>query len=383
MPPARNIEALGAILASHASGQQATRIPLLPHARDAINAQLSRQLLRPRGIEGLLTAILGDGDEDAPFDRVERVTTIICAVPATARAVAISQPSGLSKRSVHEYFIQVIPQLLHLLGAFPEEIIVPPAHRRAAAFVISQLLNPKFKYAQVTRPLVLRRIHLPLLPINIESSTRIDETLPSAYDALRMLIALLIRMDPSPPLISILVSPVVSSLFGILEHLSDQRTADPELREGVRGAILAWARVVPAKVLVDRLSATIEQLQRERWDGSAEQLRRRDISPGEDDVLPVDELLHPEHRADMSGQDTGDPLQSNVFLLRPDPARFVELLKEIGRPDASGILFVQVLETYRSLQSPANSEGLLQQSETDPRRCVQSITIISLFKTVF
>ncbi len=62
--------------------------------------------------------------------------------------------------------------------------------------------------------------------------------------ALTALSTLITNTDPVPTLIATLLSPVISSLYSLLEHLEHVRTSDPTTRETVRGMLETWGRVV-------------------------------------------------------------------------------------------------------------------------------------------
>ena len=367
--------ALAALLASTPAQSNIDKVPSLGAAsREAVDSHLSQQLLRDGGVRGLLTTVLGDVDQDqeAPFDRMERVATVLCTVPATSRQSQASTSAGRASKpnGVTDYFANIIRQLFSCLNQDSSRgSDVPAAHRRAAAFTICQMLKLDFKHTKVTRPLVLRTLHLPLLPPRNGSMQPMD--IPSPTEALHLLMALMMRMDPSPPLVSAVVAAIVPSLVSLLEHFAEHRATEPELREGVRAVVLAWARVVSVKEVVDRLWACVLRVSQLRWEGTGDLLQL--VGPPKDgeELLPISQLVHP----DGGGAETGleeSLIETNAFMLRPDPARFIQLLKDIGRPEASGDLFVQILEAYHASNSPpeASSQTLEPSIEADPRRFV-------------
>ncbi|KZW04209.1 hypothetical protein EXIGLDRAFT_716206 [Exidia glandulosa HHB12029] len=343
LPPSRVIAALGSLLATPAPTKQDDPPPIPPHARKAVSGLLSRQVLRENGVQGLCTAMLGDEAEqdDAPYDRLEQISKILSAVPAGMK--------------FSTYFEQVIPRLFSFLKP-EQDAQVSPAHKRAAAFTLSRFLASDFRHVRISKAIILRTLHLPLL------STATATTTQSPHDphaALYLLIALVSRMDPSPPLLSTLLSPIVPSLVTLLEHFHQTRTTDPDLRESVRGMLLAWGRVMPLDEATERLWAVVLGAGA-AWEGSGETLRPVELS--QDDTLPSPEtLLGP-------GDVEGDALDANVFMLRPDPAQFVRLLRDIGREDVAGALFVRALEAYQSTQQDNASSTTLELGDIDPRR---------------
>lgn len=71
--------ALGTILASAAPKRR-----LYPHLPKTCGFLLSKQLLRPDGLQGLYTAVFGEEDsESAPLDKLEQIVKILTAVPAS------------------------------------------------------------------------------------------------------------------------------------------------------------------------------------------------------------------------------------------------------------------------------------------------------------
>lgn len=257
----------------------------------------------------------------------------------------------------------MIPRLFVLLRHemdAQDTVQIPPAHKRAAAFTLSRLLALDFRHARISRAIILRTLHLPLLSAGPPSSY----TVPAPHEALNLLIAFVSRMDPSPPLFSAVLSPIVPALVTLLEHIGRTRTTAPELRESVRGVLLAWGRVVPQDEATERLWAVVQGAGA-AWEGSAETLRP--VVPQadrEDAVLPPEVLLAPMEEA--HGSEDG-LLDGNVFMLRPDPARFVRLLREIGRDDVAAALFVLSLEAYRATQHVPSAHSLTSE-DVDPRK---------------
>jgi hypothetical protein len=84
---------------------------------------------------------------------------------------------------------------------------------------------------------VLSSLHEPLLVINSASSPRA---------ALSTIMTLVTNIDPSPTLISSLLSPIASALYSLLYHLDKVKTSDPSLKEMLRGLLGTWGRVVGA-----------------------------------------------------------------------------------------------------------------------------------------
>ena len=57
-------------------------------------------------------------------------------------------------------------------------------------------------------------------------------------------------------------------------------------------------------------------------------------------------------------QDADSDVDTNLFDFYPDPAHFVDFLKTIERGDIVSVVFIQILESYRSLKSDANEDSM-------------------------
>lgn len=114
----------------------------------------------------------------------------------------------------------------------------PAAYRRAAAFSISRMLaNKPARQQNLAYPIVLSYLHQPLTGIT-------DEKALTASKSVSVLTNIIVNADPSPNLISVLISPVISPLYALLFQLDSVKTSDPTLKESVRGLLSTWARVV-------------------------------------------------------------------------------------------------------------------------------------------
>jgi hypothetical protein len=94
--------------------------------------------------------------------------------------------------------------------------------------------------------MVARNILLPLLHDSILRPTSfiVGTRNGTPMDALVVLQTLLTNTDPAPTLISSLLSPLVPSLYAILSALDCMKVSNPTTKEGVRGMLLTWGRVV-------------------------------------------------------------------------------------------------------------------------------------------
>lgn len=145
-----------------------------------------------------------------------------------------------------EFFLQIVPQLLALLAAGPDA--APPAYLRAAAFSISRLLAEESRNREESLGILLPHIHQPFLGITTSPPGVVTKSeRPSVTGHISTLRTILINTDPSPALLSAVFTPVLSALYAILGCLDLKKTADPALRETVRGLLGTWSRIVPAQ----------------------------------------------------------------------------------------------------------------------------------------
>jgi hypothetical protein len=134
---------------------------------------------------------------------------------------------------------------------------VPPTHKRAAAFALSRMLTTGFRHRVIVSNIVLPVLHGSFLhvsphtedqdgrgmPSDAPSSLRKREPLTLTV-ALSTLMILLTNTDPSPTLISTLLSPIVPALYTLLFYLDDIKTSDPGMTESLRCLLTTWGRVV-------------------------------------------------------------------------------------------------------------------------------------------
>ncbi|KZT72491.1 hypothetical protein DAEQUDRAFT_722639 [Daedalea quercina L-15889] len=357
LPADQTIAAFGSILSDNALA--------LPYVRKSCGFLLSRQLLRPEGVAGLLAAIFGEEDvsgEDAPLEKLEHVARLLGTVPASMTA--------------EDYYGLIIPRLFAILSTDAKR--VPPVYRRSIAFALSRMLSSEEnRQAGVACNILLARLHRPFLtatPNTLvddreEGTTQppsvVPELAPSA--TLNVLQTLLTNADPSPTFVSSLLTPIVPALYGILSHLEGTKTSDPALKDSVRGFLVTWGRVVTAREGIDALWEVVLGEGGE-WKadvtGNLVRTERVERTSALSLFTPGDLK-----RAEESGELDAD---ANLFDLRPDPAQFVRYLKSIDRPDVSSELFVKLLEAYRETKA---------QTEADPLRTLLYLQLILQMQT--
>ncbi|THH18393.1 hypothetical protein EW146_g2595 [Bondarzewia mesenterica] len=338
LPPSQTIASLGTILSSPSS--------LAPHVQKSCASLLSRQLLRPEGVRGLCAAVFGEGEvaeENPPLEKLEQVARVLSAIPSTVNR--------------EEYYRLIVPRVVAMMSSKPD---IPPAYRRAAAFSISRMLA-----AERSSPnhITVSSVLLPILhdPFFRISSDPPPESQPPASaclvltprTALYVLQTFITNTDPSPTVISTVISPIVPALYSLLSILEQTKTADPALKEVVRGLLTTWGRIVEAQEVVAILSACIEDKGGDWTVDVAGELKRVERK----DRIPSLSLFTPEDlkRAEESGDLNAN---ANILNLRPDPNHFVRFVKSLDRADVfvrticspSGGLIIQ-------MQSQLSSEG--------------------------
>ena len=162
-----------------------------------------------------------------------------------------------SLTSSQEYFRSVIPRLIELLTPRAK---ASPAYIRAASFTLSRMITAEgnSRHHALVSKVFLQLLHDPVLLITPESLSAETIIGLSPLEAINIIQTFLTNTDPAPTLISTTLSPIATSLFALLGTLERLKTADPTLRESVRGLLLAWGRVVPVEEAVAILWACLD-----------------------------------------------------------------------------------------------------------------------------
>lgn len=109
---------------------------------------------------------------------------------------------------------------------------------------------PEAKDGTVATRLLLPALQRPFLDITAQSSLNNNPPPPTSVlqltpsQAIRTLQNLLTNTDPSPALISNLLTPIVPSLYELSSALDLVKTSDPALKTTVRGFLRTWGRLV-------------------------------------------------------------------------------------------------------------------------------------------
>ncbi|KAJ3980001.1 hypothetical protein F5890DRAFT_1558111 [Lentinula detonsa] len=256
---------------------------------------MSRQLLRPEGVKGLCAAAFGDSEnvDDVQLEKLQHISRVLNLAPAGMKS--------------EKYFSAVVPRIVDLLQERWH-----PAYRRAAAFALSQMLAVEDR---IPAKIVLSLLHDPFLK---GSNKPTDVT-----TALSDLTILLTNSDPSPDLISSLLSPVVRPLYALLFHLDTIKTSDPELKEVVRGLLMTWSRIASTSEAVDILWSILDD-EASQWHTDLEGgIQRFSSTTGIASATAKLSLFTPETLSNAAEAGELDP-GANVLDLYPEPRHFAE-----------------------------------------------------------
>ncbi|KAF8231899.1 hypothetical protein L208DRAFT_1361765 [Tricholoma matsutake] len=328
LQPSKAIIVLGAILSSAPN--------VLPHVRKACATLLSQQLLRPQGVRGLCAAVFSEErptNDDAPIEKIEHIARVLTTVPASMKP--------------HEYFHTIIPRITDLLSSQES-----PAHTRAAAFTISRMLSPidPVPHRELASGIIFSFLHQPFLEV-LEGDA--DKTsLPSQppTTALSTLITLVSNADPSPTLMTTLLSPITPAIYSLFHYMEKVKASDPTLKESLHGLLVTWGKIVSQPEGVAILWHIITSNDRGGWqvdlEGHISKVAKSE-RPSQLSLLTPEDLRRANEADELH-------LDMNILDLYPDPVSFVRFLKDIDRVDISSDLFVKLLEVYRIHKSQAS-----------------------------
>ncbi|ESK92903.1 hypothetical protein Moror_9059 [Moniliophthora roreri MCA 2997] len=303
LPSSQTIASLGGVMSTRSS---------VAHIRKTCGYLLSRQLLRPDGVRGLFGAVFGEAEgEEVTLKQLEHVSQVLTAIPANMKG--------------QNYFEDIVPKVVNIVHDDKRL-----AYKRASAFTLSRLLAGN---DETPRTIILSTLHSPFLQPESNSTT-------TAATAVSTLSSLLANSDPSPELITSLLSPIVPPLYALLYHLESVKISDPTIREAVRDMLLTWSRVMTKSEAVAVLWFILND-----QDGK--------LKVGLDGMIQKTEkfdenlsLFTPEslRQAEESGQlEAG----ANFLDLYPDPSHYASFIQLINRQDILSDIFVMLLEAYR------------------------------------
>ncbi|KAG8846167.1 hypothetical protein FRB96_002066 [Tulasnella sp. 330] len=304
-----------------------------PPYNAACGKLLTKQLLSPGGVRGLCSSVLGEGlaGEAAPLQKLESIARILSTTP-----------SGMN---IQTYYSLIIPRILAVLSPPEEEMVQTPApesHKRAAALTVSRML--------ATKPIVTSRVLSGglLQPFAAPDTTSTAKQL-SATHSLHTLQELLAHGDPTPTLPKHLLGPILPAVYALLAQLDSTRTADPALKELVKGLLRVWAGTIDSQ---ETISGWWKVLQSGGGWGGREDVTWLVVGDNvrvqvTSTVLPSLSLLTPTERKALDEADD----EADILNLRPNPHHLVAFLKAIGRKDVNSALLVRALDEYQVLKA--------------------------------
>ncbi|KAI3607538.1 hypothetical protein WG66_005156 [Moniliophthora roreri] len=353
LPSSQTIASLGGVMSTRSS---------VAHIRKTCGYLLSRQLLRPDGVRGLFGAVFGEAEgEEVTLKQLEHVSQVLTAIPANMK--------GQLFTPLQNYFEDIVPKVVNIVHDDKRL-----AYKRASAFTLSRLLAGN---DETPRTIILSTLHSPFLQPESNSTT-------TAATAVSTLSSLLANSDPSPELITSLLSPIVPPLYALLYHLESVKISDPTIREAVRDMLLTWSRVMTKSeavavlwfILNDQdgklkvgLDGMIQKTEKYVSHVAVGLSHSMTCFPRFDENLS---LFTPEslRQAEESGQlEAG----ANFLDLYPDPSHYASFIQLINRQDILSDIFVMLLEAYR--ESKLSNGDPIQLSVTTDCIPAQTFTI--------
>ena len=114
------------------------------------------------------------------------------------------------------------------------------------------------RYHSLVSGILLSLLHDPIFLITPDLSTSEETKALTSVEAIQVILTYLTNTDPAPNIVSTVLSPIATSLYALLGTLAHVKTADPTLRESVRGLLVTWGRVVPTEEVVAILWACVD-----------------------------------------------------------------------------------------------------------------------------
>ena len=218
----------------------------LAYVRKTCSFLLGRQIIRPHGVQGLFLGVFGeeeDSDEEAPLDKLEQIARLLRSIPkGFPEEVRNLEICAITFTSIvfQDYYRIITSQLLSILSS--TESTMPTTYKRAAAFTISTLLSQKD--SPTSSRILLPSLHKPFIHVTQATSRRSHDDELTALKSLQAIQSLLVNTDPSPNLISRLLTPIIPPLYALSGTLDEHRTSDPALKASVHGLLNTWGRLI-------------------------------------------------------------------------------------------------------------------------------------------
>ncbi|KAF8319706.1 hypothetical protein DL93DRAFT_2053341, partial [Clavulina sp. PMI_390] len=308
---------------------------------------LSEQILRQDGVTGLFFAMFDESDigEDAPLSKLEQIARLLTLPPHNMQTKA--------------YYDIVVPKLIEILksqgsGGSSTQPAMPRSYVRAASFTLARMMSKRAP-AEIVTPVLRQILCTPFLvapenpPALVEQINSPQNSGITVSESITIFNALFLNADPSPAMIHLLLYPIITPLYSLVAFLEKRRgvISDAALQEKARGLLITWSRIAAARDVVKGW-----------WN-----IIRGTAGWGMDDgsVLVSGSVLKGplSSRIPTNGPDkqdlvlTGDTSLNDVGLeLWPDPVHVIGVLKDLGRKEVSGALFVRCLDEYQARVSP-------------------------------
>ena len=120
--------------------------------------------------------------------------------------------------------------------------------------------NNNYLYQDVIVSTISPILHEPflLLPASVSAMDAQSTLILTPASALSTLTAFISHVDPSPVLISSILTPIVTSLYALMALVDKKKIADPVLKENVKGLLATWGRVTIFEECLSNLWRIIE-----------------------------------------------------------------------------------------------------------------------------
>jgi hypothetical protein len=121
--------------------------------------------------------------------------------------------------------------------------------------------NGTFPHHELTSGIILSYIHRPFHEVIediADATSSHSPSQPTPTSALWTLITLVSNTDPSPLLITALLSPITPVLYSLFHHMEKVKSSNPDLRESLRGLLITLGKIVGQPEGLDILWHIIE-----------------------------------------------------------------------------------------------------------------------------
>jgi len=162
-------------------------------------------------------------------------------------------------------------------------MLSPPdtsTNKRVASYTISRILSTDkpFTHQELAIEITFSILHRPFLVVPEDAKIGLEEgssdlLRPDPSVVLPRLITLVSNADPSPTLISTILSPLVTPLYSLLHCMDQVKTSDPTLMHSLRGLLITWGKIVDPSNGIDTMWHLVED-EAESWKIDSNGFRR-------------------------------------------------------------------------------------------------------------